>query len=242
MNVEEMAGNWNAWGNQDPMYAILTDPEKAHGQWNEEEFFASGEKQIEEKLKWIRNAGLTLHFGKALDFGCGIGRLSNALAKYFDEVHGVDISKSMIERARQLCRFPGKIKYYENTEANLGAFKTGTYDLVYTELVLQHIPQHYQLCYLADFFRLLSEPGIAYFQTVRTVGWRSLAPDWVVEWYRSRKHKGRAFIPMYGITSKAVRKVVSQSDCRLLSYTTTRPSDHARGFRCDLYVVAKKRA
>src|SRR5512138_180558 len=107
MNVEEMKRNWNAWATQDPMYAILTDPEKIRGQWKEEEFFASGERQIEERLKWLRELGVQLHFGQALDFGCGIGRLSNALAKHFDEVHGVDISAGMIERARQLCRHPG---------------------------------------------------------------------------------------------------------------------------------------
>ena len=36
----------------------------------------------------------------ALDFGCGIGRLSQALAEHFDQVYGVDISPKMIELAR----------------------------------------------------------------------------------------------------------------------------------------------
>ena len=132
MNVEEMVSNWNTWGTQDPMYAILTDPDKVNGQWKEEEFFASGERQIEERLKWLRETGVALRFGKALDFGCGIGRLTNALAKHFEVVHGVDISGSMIERAKQFCRFPAKISYFQNTESDLRSFETWTYDIVYT--------------------------------------------------------------------------------------------------------------
>ena len=40
----------------------------------------------------------------ALDFGCGAGRLSRALAAHFEHVVGVDVSASMIETARALNR------------------------------------------------------------------------------------------------------------------------------------------
>jgi 2-polyprenyl-3-methyl-5-hydroxy-6-metoxy-1,4-benzoquinol methylase len=239
MNVEEMVSNWNAWGTQDPMYAILTDPDKVNGQWKEEEFFASGEKQIEERLKWLREAGVALAYGKALDFGCGIGRLTNALAKYFEVVHGVDISASMIERAKQLCRFRGKISYFQNTASNLQSFASGTYDLVYTEIVLQHISPKYQLSYIEDFFRLLSPRGIAFFQTVRTVGWRSLVPNWLAQAYRSRKHKGHAFIPMFSVRPEAIKQLISRNDCRLLQHKPFAPTDANRRFLCDVFVVAK---
>lgn len=39
--------------------------------------------------------------GVALDFGCGVGRLTRALAAFFDRATGVDISSSMIEEAKK---------------------------------------------------------------------------------------------------------------------------------------------
>ena len=40
-------------------------------------------------------------FGLALDFGCGVGRMMNRMQKYFDKIHGIDISKNNIEHARK---------------------------------------------------------------------------------------------------------------------------------------------
>jgi 2-polyprenyl-3-methyl-5-hydroxy-6-metoxy-1,4-benzoquinol methylase len=105
-----MISNWTKWGEIDPLWAILSDPKKRGNKWDSEEFFDTGRKKVEEDLEWLAQRGLRLHFGKALDFGCGVGRLTRALSSYFTEVHGVDISPSMIDKAKQLCegRFAGR--------------------------------------------------------------------------------------------------------------------------------------
>lgn len=239
MNVQDMVSTWNVWGTQDPMFAILTDPAKAGGKWNQEEFFASGEKQVQERLKWLQNKGIRYPTGRALDFGCGIGRLTNALAKYFDEVHGVDISASMIERARELSRFPAKITYFQNTTSDLSVFKAGGYDFIYSEIVLQHIPPRYQLSYIEEFLRLLSPQGIAFFQTLHAVGWRSCVPNRAVELYRSWKHRGSAFIPMYGIAPRGIKRLIDAHRCTLLALDTFPPPESANRFWCDVYVIGK---
>lgn len=41
--------------------------------------------------------------GTCVDFGCGIGRHTYPLARYFKKVLGVDISNHMIERARAIA-------------------------------------------------------------------------------------------------------------------------------------------
>ena len=48
----------------------------------------------------IAGRDIPLGKGKALDFGCGVGRLSQALADYFDRVVGADVSPTMIGLAR----------------------------------------------------------------------------------------------------------------------------------------------
>ncbi len=48
---------------------------------------------------------------RALDFGCGVGRLTQALARHFNIVDGVDIAPSMIELANQFNRSGGRCRY-----------------------------------------------------------------------------------------------------------------------------------
>jgi 2-polyprenyl-3-methyl-5-hydroxy-6-metoxy-1,4-benzoquinol methylase len=240
MNVQDMVDNWNAWGTQDPMFAILTDPDKDHGRWKEEEFFATGAEQVGRRLNWLRTSGIEVQRGRALDFGCGIGRLTNALASHFGEVYGVDISASMVERARQVCRFPNQIKYFQNSAPDLRSFKDGNYDFIYSELVLQHIPPRYQLLYIGEFLRLLSPQGVALFQTLHAVGWRALIPDVVVEGYRRWKYKGKAYFPMYAIDPETVKHVVSEKACPLIAHETFPPRVAANRFLCDVYVAGGK--
>lgn len=240
MDVKDMINNWNDWGNKDPMYAILTSRDKANRGWNEQEFLATGKEQLDHRMKWFQKNGIHIEHGKALDFGCGLGRLTNALAEHFTTVHGVDISASMIEGAKRLCQHREKIEYFQNTASNLAAFEQGAYDFVYTEIVLQHIPPRYQISYIEDFLRLLSPQGVAYFQTIRARGWRSLVPDWIVEKYRARKYRGQAFIPMYSLPVREAKAAIARKGCHLLLYKMTLPGDSsANRFCTDIYVVAR---
>ena len=93
--------------------------------------------------------------------------------------------------------------------------------------------------YSDDFFRLLSPGGIAFFQTVRTVGWRSLVPNWLAQAYRARKHKGHAFIPMFSVRPGVIKDLISRSGCRLLKHKPFPPTDGNRRFLCDVFVVGK---
>lgn len=52
---------------------------------------------------------------KALDFGCGMGRLTQALTKYFEEVYGIDIAPSMIKLTEKYNRYDNKCKFFLNT-------------------------------------------------------------------------------------------------------------------------------
>jgi ubiquinone/menaquinone biosynthesis C-methylase UbiE len=94
--------------------------------------------------------------GRALDFGCGIGRTTQALAFIFDRVDGVDISDEMIRLA--LGHDTGRCCFHHNACADLKLFKARTFDFVYSMIVLQHMPQDMQHGYVREFFRVL-KPG-----------------------------------------------------------------------------------
>ena len=74
MNLHDLQRHWDAFGEQDPMWAILTDPARKGRRWTAEEFFATGIAEIEALMAEARGFGLPVDRRRALDFGCEIGR------------------------------------------------------------------------------------------------------------------------------------------------------------------------
>lgn len=165
MEFEKLQKNWDAWGRTDPLFAILTnDAQRRWGGWDLAEFFATGEKQIEAHISFVRNLPGAPVGGRILDFGCGIGRLTQAFCHYFDECDGVDIAQSMIEQARQHNRHGARCRYHVNVAQDLRLFPDATFDFVYTSAVLQHMIPRYAKGYIREFFRVLKPGGMTCFE------------------------------------------------------------------------------
>src|SRR5215831_9751330 len=102
MELKELQRNWDILGKEDPLWAILTWEDKKGNNWDLEQFFASGAHEIAEVMLYISDLHLDGPRHRALDFGCGVGRLTQALARHFAKVTGIDIAPSMVARARGL--------------------------------------------------------------------------------------------------------------------------------------------
>jgi len=146
------------------MWAILTAPGTEGGKWDEAAFFRSGDEYGEWLRAWLAQHGIVVPGGDALDFGCGIGRITQALAAMFPRVVGVDISAPMVELARKKNRHGERVQYVCNTRPDLSAFADGSFAFTHTAIVLQHMRAEYALGYLREFLRLLRPGGIAFFQ------------------------------------------------------------------------------
>jgi ubiquinone/menaquinone biosynthesis C-methylase UbiE len=118
-------------------------------------------------LDELRSRGLEPRRGRALDFGCGVGRLTQALAGHFEEVAGVDIASSMVEQARAMNAYGARCSYHLNERSDLSAFPDGHFDFIYSSITLQHMEPRYALAYIREFVRLLSDGGIVMFQLPR---------------------------------------------------------------------------
>jgi SAM-dependent methyltransferase len=164
MELEETRRNWEQFGREDPLWAILTSPDRKHNRWDVEEFFRTGEAEIARLFERLSALGLPVGRSRCLDFGCGVGRVSQALCSYFDRCDGVDIAQSMIDRARSFNRFGDRCRYHVSTSDDLGLFSDACFDLVYTNAVLQHMEPGYALKYVAEFVRLLARGGVAVFE------------------------------------------------------------------------------
>jgi 2-polyprenyl-3-methyl-5-hydroxy-6-metoxy-1,4-benzoquinol methylase len=239
MNVNDMARNWTRWGEKDPLWAVLTHPGKEQNRWDPAEFYATGERAVQQSMDWLASESITFQTGLALDFGCGVGRLTRALARHFQQVHGVDISTSMIHHAQETNPAPEIIRYFLNPRADLSLLNEFRYDFIYSREVLQHIPTRFQRIYLREFLRLLRPGGIAVFQTVATVGWRRWLPNPVVELYRHLKHGSREFMPMYGLPPAAVRRACTKHAANMVRSASVTHPTHASRFRCDFFCIRK---
>lgn len=149
---------WEYAAHEDAFANILTS-----GQWTSEAFFANGEEEISRAMARLERLGITGPRRRALDFGCGPGRCSRALAQHYRRVDGVDISPEMIRLAKELDD-TGRCTYKINSQPDLSAFRSGTFDLVYSYLVLQHQPRPLAEQYVREFVRVLKASGVAMFE------------------------------------------------------------------------------
>ncbi len=172
--LEQLRRVWQALGREDPLWAVLSVPEKRHGRWDRADFFATGEDEIASELTVLAAHGAPAQCRLAIDFGSGAGRLSRALASRFEQVIGLDISSSMVAEARTLNADIGNLTFRENNAPTLRDIADGSVDLVYSCMTLQHIPAALAEGYVAEFMRVLAPGGVAAFQfvTAPDTSWR----------------------------------------------------------------------
>ena len=163
MELQRLKENWDALGRQDALGVILSYPLRVND-WRIEEFFETGEREIREVLDAGGRFGVPAERRTALDFGCGVGRLTQAMCGYFERCHGVDIAPSMLEVAEQLNRHGERCRYHLNDSPTLAMFDDGAFDFVYSNITLQHIEPAYSRRYIAEFVRVLRPGGLLVFQ------------------------------------------------------------------------------
>jgi SAM-dependent methyltransferase len=160
VNLVELKHHWDELGKANPYWAILTGSQK----WELDQFFLSGDIEVARVMRYLEQLGLHVRRQRALDFGCGVGRLTQALCSHFFRCDGVDIAPSMIGEANHLNRFQERCRYHVNDAAGLPLFAESTFDFLYSNIALQHIPPTDAIRYIRDFVRVLNDGGVAVFQ------------------------------------------------------------------------------
>ncbi len=161
MALQQHKQDWEELGRLNPLWSILVYREK----WDIEEFFLTGEQEIQAVMECAMRLGYPKTHETVLDFGCGVGRLTRALSRYFPQCYGVDISESMIAKAKELNQLVTECMFVLNYEPHLRIFSDSSFDMIYTNIVLQHIPDARIIkAYIAEFIRLLKTDGLLVFQ------------------------------------------------------------------------------
>jgi len=165
---------WRKWGKQDPYYGVLADDRFTGATIGEarDEFFRSGRGFVKLLLSRYQRHFGELPRGRALDHGCGVGRLTLPLAGQFDEVVALDVSPDMLAEAEANARRLGVANAHFAVADDLLSNAPGTFDFVNSHMVLQHVPVRRGLLIL---FRLVDKvrPGGGFHihLSVRTDPW-----------------------------------------------------------------------
>lgn len=163
--IQEQRRDWEELGEMDPLWAILSDPNRQYRQWDLEEFFHTGKEDVAAIFKIADELGLPGQHHRALDFGCAVGRLTRALAPRFGECQGLDISEPMVKRARELNSSISNCSFDVQTEPKLRRFHQNYFDCVLSILVLQHLPGEPEiLTSISELVRVLKRGGLFVFQ------------------------------------------------------------------------------
>lgn len=110
--MKDTDSDWAQIATHEPYFGVLTDPAFLTSNLTEEalaRFWASGLPDIQWQLDILR-----AHYGAfepdvALDFGCGVGRLTRVMATIANTVHGIDVAPAMLDIARQGA--PANVSY-----------------------------------------------------------------------------------------------------------------------------------
>ena len=174
-NYSRQKQEWQDLGMLDPLWAILSDDDKKFGSWELNAFFETGTQEIEAVLCIAKALKVPTYYRDALDFGCGVGRLSRAIRSQFQSCVGVDISPAMIDMAR---KFNPDCKFELIEECGLSNLHDEQFDFIYSNIVLQHQPSAFVVfAYIKEFIRVLRPGGLLVFQLPHHVPWRlRLAP------------------------------------------------------------------
>lgn len=175
-DARDTDADWRELGASQPYWGVLSHPDFRSEKITPEgieTFYASGRDFIAEMIRTLVELTGEAPQGPALDFGCGVGRLAEAMADHVPTT-GLDISPGMLELARKR----GKAVYTDT-------LPPGPFGWINSFIVFQHIVPDRGLTILADLLARLAPGGMISIQLTVWRDARHLRP--VVQGWRGRK-------------------------------------------------------
>lgn len=131
--IRDTDADWRELGVSNPYWGVISHPDFLAENITPEriqQFYDSGPFHIDPIARDLEKHTGARPSGRALDFGCGVGRLAEAMLTYCDQVTGVDISPGMLALARERG---SRVRYVDQIPDE-------AFDWINSFIVLQHIP------------------------------------------------------------------------------------------------------
>ena len=138
--------------------------------WYKKDYYQKGMKEaLDFAISFLKENEIKekeLKEMRALDLGCGTGRITLALAEYFQFVDGIDISEKMIKIAKKDHSGIKNLKFHIGNGIDLKGFSGNFFDFIFSFLVFQHIPKKSIIInYLKEIHRVLKTGRYVKIQT-----------------------------------------------------------------------------
>lgn len=156
--IRDTDADWEEIGRTNPYFGVLAAPRFMTDNLTDEvraEFFQTGVHDVQALSKRLRARYPDFAPTSALDFGCGVGRVTHALAAYTGDAFGVDVSQAMLAEARRNI-LPGAAFGHEMPDR--------LFDWIVSVIVFQHIPPSRGYVLLRDLLARVAPGGFVSIQ------------------------------------------------------------------------------
>jgi SAM-dependent methyltransferase len=235
--------DWEALARHEPYFRLLTRDgvvEVESSAAATSEFFETGEADLSRLLSAVAAVvGHDVSLGSALDFGCGVGRLTLPLARRANAVLACDIAPTMLDHVRRNAEIAGLQNVTAIEAERLLAMSDATLTFVCSLLVFQYIPEASGCEIIRNLLRLLSPSGIAALQVVLRPpndALRRLASLSRKRSHRAADHAGG--VQRYTYDAAVIASAIESADAQIVGRLPTRGSDGIG----DILVIQKTRS
>jgi ubiquinone/menaquinone biosynthesis C-methylase UbiE len=162
--LSKMQREWDERARENARFYVNT----AQQDWKDEDFFESGRSTVKEEILTDMTNICQDKDPKemtVLEIGCGVGRVTRALAEVFGHVHAVDVSGEMIRQAQEGNANIPNASFHQNSGADLAVLGNIQADFCFSSIVFQHIPSREVIdSYVGEVSRILRPGGLFKFQ------------------------------------------------------------------------------
>jgi ubiquinone/menaquinone biosynthesis C-methylase UbiE len=176
--LQKMREEWDERARTNARHYIQT----AHDVWEDREFFRSGEINVANEVmpemhRICRGDRSPLDLSM-VEIGCGEGRMTRMLARFFGHVTAIDVSSEMIQRAKSNLQGFDNVSLIHGDGSTLAPIGDQTQDFAFSSIVFQHIPSLEVISsYCREVCRVL-RPGSLFKFQVQGAEWeRNEPPD-----------------------------------------------------------------
>jgi len=212
--LSRTAETWRELGQTEPHWSVLTsDRYKAASiDQTRDEFYRTGHDQVAFLEALFGRSGYAFpKDGVCLDFGCGVGRITLALAPHFAKVIGVDVSASHLKIAieRQQQQNISNVIFKSIGQLD-DISQLDRFDMLVTFIVRQHNPPPIIAAILDRLLSHLNPGGFAVFQLPTFIAnYRFSISDYLAA-PRSPN------MEMHPLPQRHVYKILERNSCRLI--------------------------
>jgi SAM-dependent methyltransferase len=221
-----------------PHWTVLTAPRFEPDQFeaHREQFFQSGHDAVRTFRTFVARAGVDLAaYRSCFELGCGVGRVTVALAQVFDRVIGADIAAPMLAEAeRSAVSFNVTNIQWLLTNRFAVLDEIAEFDVLFTGIVLQHNPPPVIGHMLTRLLGKLRPGGIGYFQlpTYR-VGYSFSAEKYLATLANNK-------IEMHVYPQRALFELIRRCGCQILEVREDGGAGDNMGQISNTFLVEKR--